>query len=123
MITVPRPILAFALLATVLAACSGGGAASSGVATLDDPAASAAPDASGSPAPSISPEDAMLAFARCMREHGVDMPDPDFSGGGGVFRAGGPGSGIDPGSETFQKAQAALAGAQVGTSAAAIVRQ
>lgn len=29
-----------------------------------------------------SPEDAMLAFARCMREHGVDMPDPDTSGGG-----------------------------------------
>ena len=27
------------------------------------------------PRPSI-PEDAMLAFAECMREHGVDMPDP-----------------------------------------------
>jgi hypothetical protein len=24
---------------------------------------------------------AMLDFARCMREHGVDMPDPQFSGG------------------------------------------
>ena len=29
-----------------------------------------------------NPEDAMLDFARCMREHGVDMPDPDTSGGG-----------------------------------------
>jgi hypothetical protein len=29
-----------------------------------------------------NPEDAMLAFARCMREHGIDMPDPDTSGGG-----------------------------------------
>jgi hypothetical protein len=29
-----------------------------------------------------NPEDAMLEFARCMREHGVDMPDPDTSGGG-----------------------------------------
>ena len=52
-------------------------------------------------------QETMLEFAKCMREHGVDMPDPDFSGGGGVFRAGGPGSGIDPGSETFQKAQEA----------------
>src|SRR5581483_562155 len=31
-----------------------------------------------------NPEDAMLAFARCMREHGVDMPDPDTSGDGVV---------------------------------------
>jgi hypothetical protein len=52
-------------------------------------------------------QETMLEFAKCMREHGVDMPDPDFSGGGGVFRAGGPGSGIDPGSEAFQKAQEA----------------
>ena len=52
-------------------------------------------------------QETMLEFAECMREHGVDMPDPDFSGGGGVFRAGGPGSGIDPGSDTFQKAQEA----------------
>ena len=50
-------------------------------------------------------QETMLEFAACMREQGVDMPDPDFSGGGGVFRAGGPGGGIDPGSETFQKAQ------------------
>ncbi len=25
---------------------------------------------------------AMLNFARCMREHGIDMPDPKFDGGG-----------------------------------------
>jgi hypothetical protein len=52
-------------------------------------------------------QETMLQFAACMRKHGVDMPDPDFSGGGGVFRAGGPGGGLDPGSETFQKAQEA----------------
>ena len=28
--------------------------------------------------------DAALAFARCMREHGVDMPDPQFPAGGGM---------------------------------------
>ena len=26
----------------------------------------------------------MVQFSACMREHGVDMPDPDFSGGGGA---------------------------------------
>jgi len=53
-------------------------------------------------------QETMLEFAACMREHGVDMPDPDFSGGGGrmLFRAGGPG-GVDPESATFQKAQEA----------------
>jgi hypothetical protein len=30
-------------------------------------------------------QDRMLKFATCMREHGVDMPDPEFRGGGGSF--------------------------------------
>jgi non-ribosomal peptide synthetase component F len=29
-------------------------------------------------------EDAALRFARCMREHGVDMPDPTFGRGGAL---------------------------------------
>ena len=35
----------------------------------------------------VDPEDAMVDFARCMREHGVDLPDPQTSGGatGGVM--------------------------------------
>lgn len=28
-------------------------------------------------------DDKMREFAKCMREHGIDMPDPDFTGGGG----------------------------------------
>src|SRR5438309_10764601 len=40
----------------------------------------------------LNPDDAMLAFARCMREHGVDMPDPDTSGGGGMVKFGGTGT-------------------------------
>ena len=39
-------------------------------------------------------QEAMLAFAKCMREHGVDMPDPQ-AGSNGEFRVtvnGGPGS-------------------------------
>ena len=36
---------------------------------------------------------ALLDFARCMREHGIDMPDPKFDSGGGVtMRQGGPGT-------------------------------
>jgi ABC-type glycerol-3-phosphate transport system substrate-binding protein len=34
-----------------------------------------------------------LKFARCMREHGVDMPDPQLSGKGGLTFQAGPGSG------------------------------
>ncbi len=53
-------------------------------------------------------QDRMLKFAECMREHGVDMPDPEFSGGGGRFRAEiGVNGGVDPSSDTFQEAQKA----------------
>jgi len=53
-------------------------------------------------------QETMLGFAKCMRQHGVDMPDPDFSGGGGLFRIGGPGRrGVDPSDPDFQAAQKA----------------
>jgi hypothetical protein len=50
-------------------------------------------------------QETMLRFAQCMRDEGIDMPDPDFSGGGGLFRMGGPGSGIDPDDPDFRAAQ------------------
>jgi hypothetical protein len=44
-----------------------------------------------------------LEHARCMREHGFDMPDPTFGEGGRVeMRLGG---GIDPNDPAFQEAQ------------------
>jgi len=50
----------------------------------------------------MSPEDALLAFARCMREHGVDLPDPQLSGnGGGQVVA------IDPTTPAFRAAEKA----------------
>jgi hypothetical protein len=58
----------------------------------------------------VDPQDAMLAFARCMREHGVDMPDPDTSGGGGVVTFGGTssaGTKLDAGLSTFEDADKA----------------
>ena len=37
-------------------------------------------------------KDAMLGFAQCMRDNGIDMPDPVFEGGGMVSIGGGPGT-------------------------------
>ena len=37
-----------------------------------------------------------LKFAKCMREHGIDMPDPQRDGDGIKMTIGGPGSSIDP---------------------------
>jgi hypothetical protein len=49
-----------------------------------------------------------LENARCMREHGIDMPDPQFDENGGAqMRLG---RGIDPESAKFKKAQEACRG-------------
>jgi hypothetical protein len=57
----------------------------------------------------LSPEDERefreraLRHARCMREHGIDMPDPTFGEGGGVeMRMGGD---VGPGNPRFDEAQ------------------
>jgi hypothetical protein len=68
-----RGLLLGLIVVALVAACSPA-AAGPGVATLE----SQAPGGSASPSPSLSPEDALLAYARCMREHGVDMPDPEY---------------------------------------------
>jgi hypothetical protein len=52
-------------------------------------------------------QDAFLEYAKCMRDHGIDMPDPDFSGGGGAFRVGVGKDGMDPNDPTFKKADEA----------------
>jgi hypothetical protein len=49
--------------------------------------------------------EAMLAFAKCMREHGVDMPDPEFGEGGrGTVRMRG---NINPEDPKFREAEEA----------------
>jgi hypothetical protein len=78
---VHRALVAAALI--ILLGLSAGCGAGSG----DDD--SALPDAAGASSASptvddeadLDPEDAMLKFAECMREHGVDMPDPTPGGG------------------------------------------
>lgn len=51
----------------------------------------------------VSEEDRerMRAFAKCMRENGVDMPDPDPDGGGAMIRK------VRPDSPQFKKAREA----------------
>jgi hypothetical protein len=132
----PATILAPLAAAALLAACGGdSGSADDGIASLGTtttspayatttaPAAAAdAPDrASSGSAPSgergttgdsieaplsTDPEEAALAYVECMRDHGIDMPDPE-PGGGIVFSQtedDGEG-GAGPGDEEFQEAQ------------------
>jgi hypothetical protein len=87
--------------------------------SLSDPATDKAMEACGEimedAAPELSPEEEeehkeqALAFAQCMRENGVDMPDPQFGSDGKMtMRIGGPGThGPDPESPVFEQAQEA----------------
>jgi len=106
-----RRIPVLVLLAAGLAlgaACAGPGSGSdNGVASIKTASDKQSEETDKNDKAKTNPEDAMLAFARCMREHGVDMPDPDTSGGGpGVltFQAGGPGGDLDANAEKFQEA-------------------
>jgi hypothetical protein len=92
--------ISVALLAT---ACGGGNPAKAEVASLGSTAGSAPPSTA---APNT--QDALLKYAACMRENGVDMADPTFDADGNPTGGGfGAGSGIDPQSDAFQTAQTA----------------
>jgi hypothetical protein len=107
--------LAAAITIGSLAACGGGGASGSGadVASIDDTSPDATTDGTTddttADAPT-DPEEAMLAFTECMRDHGIDMPDPQKAntstggakGGGAVIAVDG-----DPNDPTFKKANEA----------------
>jgi hypothetical protein len=73
------------LLALTLAGCGGHGK-KPGVATVGGGTGKA----NASPTASVDPQTAMLNFARCMRDHGVDMPDPDADGKVTMGASGGP---------------------------------
>ena len=79
-----RPGLALGslVLALVTVGCGSGGEGG-GIATAGGPAAGASVEAR----PASEPEDLQaqqLRFAQCMREHGIDMPDPEVNDGGGA---------------------------------------
>jgi hypothetical protein len=103
--------ISLALLAT---ACGTGKSASAEVASLGTTSGTT-PDTT-SP---VDTQDALLKYAACMRENGIDMADPTFDADGNPTGGGfGPGSGIDPQSDEFQTAQTAcgdlLQGVQFG---------
>ena len=90
-------LAALALALTLaLTACGGGGDDRERVASLDGRGR----QASGAP---TDERKAMLAFARCMREHGVELPDPQAGEGGAVIRPGAGPSSADAGE--FQEAE------------------
>ena len=66
-------------LAVALAGCAGE-VTDDGIATAGD--GSATPSASASGASDLSDEEMALKFAQCMREHGIDMEDPEPGSGG-----------------------------------------
>ena len=71
------------------------------------------------PAKRAKLQEAALSYARCMRGHGVDMPDPKLAGNGGLTFQAGPGPksnsnssgrtglGVSPDSPKFQAADKA----------------
>ena len=106
MSTTIRGLLLALFVVALTAACTAT-AAGPGVATLESQAPGAAPSAS----PSMSPEDALLAYAECMREHGIDMPDPIYEegedGSVSIGIGGGPGSRDEIDKEEFLEAETA----------------
>jgi hypothetical protein len=99
-----RLALAVLGLGLALAAC-GGSPDGDRVASLSGDGATGTTNGTAK-TPSRDPQQAALDFARCMREHGVDMPDPTGEGGL-VMRKDNDKGGPDPDSEKFQQAEQA----------------
>jgi hypothetical protein len=92
-------LVVLVFLAAPVAACGKSGGSDDGVASIDgasndsgssdDASGDDSDDDSGSgsdnPRSNEEFQDAALEYAQCMREHGVDMPDPEFEGEGGVL--------------------------------------
>ena len=76
------PGIVLLALAAVAASCGGPGGAG-GVATLDGTATSV-PVAQRAEAGEANLEEALVAFAACMREEGIDMPDPELDAEGNL---------------------------------------
>ena len=73
-------LVATASLAVAVAACGGGGDSGDGLATLE--VATSVPEPSGDAA--LDAEQSILALTECMREEGVDIPDPEFDDQGNL---------------------------------------
>lgn len=104
-----RVLLLPVVLALVATACGGSAGADDGVASLD---ASAVIDAGATTAaPEPSQEEALLAFTACLRDQGIDVPDPTMDAAGNLRLARPDTAPGDPGfdRETFRAAREACA--------------
>ncbi|WP_340686597.1 hypothetical protein LCL61_10095 [Amycolatopsis coloradensis] len=72
-------LIAGAVLALV-AGCGGGGDGGDKVASISSPPAAGAGD--GKQADNVSDEDKIRNYRKCMREHGIEMPEPKPDGSG-----------------------------------------
>ena len=104
-----RPALTAVPVAAALTMAMTIGAAAQ-VASLVGPDETPAPEQAAETVVEYADRDeALLAYAQCMRDNGIDMDDPDTSGGRPGFFRGGPGGGegeIDFFGDDFQAAQA-----------------
>ena len=100
-----RHLALLLVAATVLlGACGGSGAGTTEVASVRDGDGRGDGGGGRRQEGEKDPEKALLAFARCMREHGVDMPDPEPVGEGMVRFEARPGEGKMPDESAFRKA-------------------
>lgn len=83
-----RFLIALVALAFVAVACGGDGAASSGVVSLEDNEVAGGDDPVASlqntNGDDVTDEEALLAFAACMRDNGVDVEDPTVDNEGNL---------------------------------------
>lgn len=100
--SVAGAVLAALALTLALSACGGEGEADAGdeVASLGGSDDSSSGSSGGAGKKAADRREGALAFARCMRENGVDHPDPDENGMFAIT----PESDLDTTSETFRRA-------------------
>jgi hypothetical protein len=93
------------VLVVVLSSCGGGSSGAAKVASLDSSGGASGAATSTTLSPKDQ-QDAILKYAACMRDNGVEMKDPTFDANGNMTGGGfGRDSGIDPRSTSFQTAQ------------------
>lgn len=90
-------------LAVLLGACGGGGGGT-GVASAGGKSGSGTSGDKKEKPSKKETEEAFRKFAQCMREHGVEMPDPQFDEDGGPVVAGSGGDQAQPDRERFDQA-------------------
>ena len=80
-----RRITALVLLLALAAAACGSDPSGAGLASLSQPDAVVAPASDdGSTDAGLDSEESILAFTECLREEGLDIPDPEFDEGGNL---------------------------------------